>query len=295
MWGCEYFARGQYRRSVEWHAKAAADFERERHRRIAFATGEHPASMALAQGSWSQWLLGYPEKALEWASRAEQIGEDSTHSNSIALARSYKAYVLYERGEIDETRALTEELIRYCAEQAVPYFTAQTLFINGGCQVRQGSHAEGIARIREGLDAWSADGVQWTLPQLLSILVEACLLAGNFDDGMLTIEQGLKIAREYQPTATSAFYRLQGELLLASGRGNTEDVEGSYWQALSIAREQEAKSYELRAAMSLARLWAERGERQRAHNLLAPVYGWFTEGFDTRDLIEAKALLGQLV
>jgi predicted ATPase len=152
-----------------------------------------------------------------------------------------------------------------------------------------------MALLREGLRDWTETGGTLAVPLYFSILAKACLLAGQFDDGLHAIEEGLKLASESeQHLATSALHRLRGELLLASGRGSIEEVEGAYLQALSVARGQEAKSHELRAAMSLARLWADGGERQRAHDLLAPVYGWFTEGFDTRDLVEAKALLGQL-
>ncbi len=295
MWGCEYWNRGRFSQSVQWFTKAVADFDRDRDKQVAISTGEHPASISLSGGCWSQWTLGYPEKALEWISRADQIAEDSTHSNSIAIAKFHKAYLLYERGNMEEARACVEDFIGYSVEQVVASWYGGGLIVKGACRVKQGSHAEGVALIGDGLGVWKKIGGGYAVPLFLSILAEACWVAGRPDDGMRAIEEGLKFASESgQHQATSALYRLQGELLLVSGRNSMEEVEGAYLQALSVAREQEAKSYELRAAMSLARLWAEGGERQRAHDLLAPVYGWFTEGFDTADLKDAKALLDEL-
>jgi predicted ATPase len=295
MFGFEHLIRGDFRQSVDWYSKAVADFDRERDKRFAIESGEHPFATSLSMGSWSQWLLGYPGKALDWVVRGNQIAEESTHSNSIALAKFSKAYLLLERGEVEEGRQCAEDLLDYAAEQVVTLFLAGGMVFKGACQAKQGNPAEGVALIVEGLRAWSEGGTHWNVPLFLSILAEAHLLAGQFDDGLCAIEEGLNLASESgHHVATSELYRVQGELVLASNRGNIEEVERAYRQALSVAREQEAKSYELRAAMSLARLWAEQGERRRAHDLLAPVYGWFTEGFDTRDLIDAKVLLGQL-
>src|SRR5262249_55054400 len=130
------------------------------------------------------------------------------------------------------------------------------------------------------------------LPQLNVYLAEACLVAGRYEEGLEAVEEGSERAIEFEERAADAeLHRVRGELLAASGRSSPEEVEICFRAALDIARKQQAKTFELRAATSLARLWSDRGDRQRARDLLAPIYGWFTDGFGTRDLIEAKALL----
>jgi predicted ATPase len=130
------------------------------------------------------------------------------------------------------------------------------------------------------------------LPQLNVYLAEACLVAGRYEEGLEAVEEGSQRAIEFEERAADAeLHRVRGELLAVSGRSSPEEVEICFRAALDIARKQQAKTFELRAATSLARLWSDRGDQQRARDLLAPIYGWFTDGFGTRDLIEAKALL----
>ena len=130
---------------------------------------------------------------------------------------------------------------------------------------------------------------------MLSYFVQACLFGGRIDEAEAALHAAFEIANETGEKWYSAeLYRLQGEARLAQRPALSSQAEACYQRALNLSREQHAKTFELRAAMSLARLWAERGERQRAHDLLAPIYGWFTGGLGTRDLIEAKALLDVL-
>jgi predicted ATPase len=129
-------------------------------------------------------------------------------------------------------------------------------------------------------------------PQMNLYLAEAYLVAGRFEEGLKAVDEGSGRAIQFEERAASAeLHRVRGELLVASGHSSEEEIEVCFLGALDLAREQQAKTFELRAATSLARLWSDRGERKRAHELLAPVYCWFFEGFGTRDLIEAKALL----
>jgi predicted ATPase len=130
------------------------------------------------------------------------------------------------------------------------------------------------------------------LPQLKLYLAKACLIVRRFEEGLEAVDEGLQEAIQFEePAFCAELYRIRGELLAASGGSRPEEVEICFSDALDIARKQQAKTLELRAATSLGRLWSERGERQRAHDLLAPVYGSFKEGPSTRDLIEAKVLL----
>jgi predicted ATPase len=152
---------------------------------------------------------------------------------------------------------------------------------------------EGIAQLRAGLAGWNGVGARLMETQWLGFIAEACARAGQFDDTLTALDRAAETAAATGECHYQAeLYRLRGVVLAETG----QQAEAASWlqRAIDTAGSQQAKSLELRAATSLARLWAEQGERQRAHDLLSPVYGWFTEGFDTADLKDAKALLDEL-
>ena len=149
--------------------------------------------------------------------------------------------------------------------------------------------------MRQGIATWRAVGASVVLSTYLATLAEVCGQVGQLGDAQhLLIEAQTLVDTTGERYWEAEMYRLQGELLMQASRGKAREAEEHFHQALDIARRQQAKSLELRAAMSLARLWQRQGERTAAHELLAPIYGWFTEGFDTADLQEARALLDAL-
>ena len=155
--------------------------------------------------------------------------------------------------------------------------------------------AEGLAQMREAFAAWRAIGAGVASPWFLALLAEACGKAGQIDEGLRTLDEALAVVQNNEEHLYEAeVYRLKGELLLQQSVEHQGEAEEGLQQALDVARRQQAKSLELRAAMSLARLWQRQGKCDAARELLAPIYGWFTEGFDTADLQEAKALLDAL-
>ena len=155
--------------------------------------------------------------------------------------------------------------------------------------------AEGLAQIRQGFAAWRATGAGVAWPWFLALLAEACGKVGQLDEGLRALEEALAAVQHNEEHHYEAeVYRLKGELLLQVSPAHQEEAEEHFQQALAVARRRQTKSWELRAATSLSRLWQQQGKRQEAHDLLAPSYGWFTEGFDTADLQEAKALLNAL-
>ena len=159
----------------------------------------------------------------------------------------------------------------------------------------QGQAEEGIAQLQQGLAAWRAIGTKLGLPAILLLLAEAYGKAGQVEVGLQTLAEALALVDQTQERVYEAeLYRLQGELLLARSAEHYAEAETCFRQALDVARHQQAKSWELRAATSLSRLWQQQGKRVEARELLAPLYGWFTEGFDTADLKDAKALLHEL-
>jgi len=149
--------------------------------------------------------------------------------------------------------------------------------------------------MRQGMTAWQATGAEVDRPYYLALLAEGYGKAGRAEEGLHVLAEALAVVDAIEERYYAAeLYRLQGELLLARSAGQHTEAETCFHQALDVARQQQAKSWELRAAMSLSRLWQRQGKRAEAYELLAPIYGWFTEGFDTADLQEAKALLAEL-
>jgi predicted ATPase len=199
------------------------------------------------------------------------------------------------RGEAQAGRNQAESLIALSTEHTLPQWLAQGRCALGWALAAQGQGEEGVTLMRQGLTGLQASGTRVTLPVYLAILAEACGTLEQADAGLSMVTEALALVEQTGVRWYEAeTYRIQGTLLLHQAVPEAAQAEACFQQALAIARRQEAKSWELRAAMSLARLWQQQGKRQEAHDLLAPVYEWFTEGFDTADLREAKQLLDEL-
>jgi predicted ATPase len=186
-------------------------------------------------------------------------------------------------------------MLALCTEQGFGMYGAWSLLPQGWALVQQGEVTEGIAQIRQGFATWRATGAGTVWPWWLALLAEAWSKVGQLDAGLRAVEEALAVVQHNAEGHYEAeVYRLKGELLLQEGPAHQKAAEGNFQQALVVARRQQAKSWELRAALSLARLWQQQGKRAAAYDLLLPLYGWFTEGFDTADLQEARVLLEEL-
>jgi predicted ATPase len=178
-------------------------------------------------------------------------------------------------------------------EQGFPFYRAHGTICQGWIKVKNGDVAEGMSLLRSGSSASHATGAEAWMPHYIALLARACEIAGQVQEGLALLDDALQIVeRTGERWSAAELYRNKGQLLLR--QGCPEAAEELYRKALSIAGEQEAKLWELRAAASLARLWRDQGRRAGGRDFLAPVYGWFTEGFGTPDLRDAKALLYQL-
>jgi predicted ATPase len=165
----------------------------------------------------------------------------------------------------------------------------------GDAMVQRSEFAEGMAQMHEGISELRSMGTLFSLSSLFADFANACVRSGNIDEGLAAVEEGMAMmSTGGESFCLSEIHRIKGELLLARSIRQEDAAETSFREALSVARGQHAKTLELRAAMSMARLWRDQGKPTEARDLLAPVYGWFTEGFDTLDLKEAKALLEEL-
>jgi predicted ATPase len=199
------------------------------------------------------------------------------------------------RREREAVHERTEAMIVVAREQGFATWNASGPIWRGWLLAERGQQEEGIALMRQGLATWLATGTHLFRPYYLGLLAEACGKAGQAVEGLRLLAEALAAARKTGERFYEAeLHRLMGKLLLEEAPLNASEAEDFFSRALDVARRQQAKSLELRAAASLARVWGEQGRRAEARDLLAPVYGWFTEGFDTADLKEAKALLDQL-
>src|SRR5262249_32737714 len=185
--------------------------------------------------------------------------------------------------------------INIATEQGFPFWMAVSALLRGWALVQQGQAQAGIEQMQQGLSAYRATGVEQTRSYWLALLAEGYGTQGESEEGLTVLTEALThVDTTGERWYEAELHRLKGELLLQQSSDNQADAESSFHHALEIARSQQAKSFELRAATSLARLWQQQGKRQEAYDLLAPIYGWFTEGFDTPDLQDAKALLDAL-
>jgi len=217
-----------------------------------------------------------------------------SHPLSLATALFAAAYLSKFCRQVQAVSAQAEAVMTLTTEHGFPQWLAGGTILRGWVLVAQGQTEAGIAQLRHGLAAWRATGAEILRPYVLGLLAEAYGKSGQAAEGLTVLEEALALVEKTgQGVYEAELHRLHGELLLIHAVGGG-GAEACFQQALTVARRQQAKSLELRAAMSLSRLWQCQGKRDAAQQVLSEVYGWFTEGFDTADLQEAKALLEAL-
>jgi predicted ATPase len=274
--------------------QALALYDPQQMRDHAVRYGQDSGVSCRTFGAVTLWLLGYPEQAQQWSEGGLTQAQGLGHAYTLAQALLFSALLHLLRREAAMAQERAEAQRALCTEQGFAPYLAWGTIEWGAALAAQGGWAEGLAQMREGLAAWRATALTpWLL--FLSLLAEACGRAGQVEEGLGALHEAL----EAMPTTEERLYeaevyRLRGELLLQQSAVQQGKAEESFHQALAVARRQQAKSWELRAALSLSRLWQQQGKCAEARALLAPIYGWFTEGFDTADLQEARTLLEEL-
>jgi predicted ATPase len=241
----------------------------------------------------AHWFLGCPNRALEMVETGLALGQRLAHANSLGFALTFAAILHCLGREFAAAQRRAEAAIGIASEYGLPHWLAEATICRGLALVGLGEKLEGIAQLRTGLADWNEAGAHQWDTQWLGFIADAHLQSGQFKDSLGALDRAAETAAATGECNYQAeLHRLRGAVMAAIG----DEREAASWfqQAIDTARSQQAKSLELRAATSLARLLGERGERQKAHDLVAPVYGWFTEGFDTADLKDAKALLDEL-
>ena len=276
-------------------ARVIALYDAQQHRTYAFRYGEDAGVICHCYTAWELWYLGSPDQGLARNHEAVTLARQIAHPFSVGFALTFAAMFHQFRREGYAAQACAEAAIDLATEQEFPLWMALGALLRGWALAQQGQAQEGIAQITQGLMTYRATGAELLGPYYLALLAEAHGIIGEPEAGLTVLTEALTLAdktgeRWYEPE----LYRLKGALLLQQNAVNQAEAENCFQQAITIAQNQQAKSFELRTATSLARLWHQQDKRQEAHDLLAPVYHWFAEGFDTADLQEAKALLDEL-
>jgi predicted ATPase len=298
--GNSLFLFGKLTPALEHFERTISLYDPQTHDAHAFLYGLDPGVFCLAKTAWLLALLGHLDQASKKMVEALSLAHRQSHAFSLAVALMNVDEVLEIRREWPALQEHAEAAIAVCREQGFGSILAQATIHRGYALAQQGQTEEGIALMRGGLDAQLATGASLFRPTFLAFLAEACGTAGHFEEGLAAVAEGIAIAEKTDERHDEAkLHRLKGDLILrCSGveaeSGVQTEAEKCFRKSIEIARQQEARSLELKAVMSLSQLWAKQGEKAEARQALAEIYGWFNEGVDTKDLMEAKTLIDQL-
>jgi predicted ATPase len=271
-------------------------YEAQLHRaHAALYGGNDPGLCCRGIASMTLWMLGHADQALQRSQEALALAQELAQPAPLAFALNWVAALHHYRREAPAAQARAEAVVALAQEHGFTQWWVGGMMRRGWALAAQGQGAAGLAQMRQGLAAHRATGAVGGRPFYLVLLAEASGGMGQITEGLHVLEEALAVIRHSEERYYEAeLYRLKGELLRQQAIPDESEAETCLEQAFKVARHQEAKALELRAAMSLSRLWKHQGKRDEARELLAPIYGWFTEGFDTADMQEAKALLAEL-
>ncbi|MBI3798619.1 MAG: AAA family ATPase [Deltaproteobacteria bacterium] len=319
--GCTLYYLGELASSREHLAQGTTFYNPQQHHSLTFLYGgSEPGIACRTLTAVILWLLGYPDQALRGMLEAFALAQELSQPFNLAWVLSFVARLHYLRREGQAVQEQAEAEIALSGEHGFPYWLAVGTILRGWALVEQGKKAEGISHLRQGLAAHRATGSSLDRPYYLAMLAEACGKAGQAEDGLQVVAEALAAVDKTEERFYEAeLYRLKGQLTLRQFNvqgsrfnvtnpqpltpntqhpaPNTQaeaEAEACFLRAIDIAQRQQAKSLELRAVMSLSRLWQQQGKKTEARQMLAEIYGWFTEGFEAKDLQEAKALLEEL-
>jgi predicted ATPase len=277
--------------------RALALYHTQQHEaHVSLYGGYDPGVACLHWSAMTLWFLGYPDQAQRRSDEALRLAQELAHPFSLAWAWHIAAVVHQYRGERQAARECVNVALALAREHGLAFVSALAMLLHGWGLVGQGQAEEGIAGMRAGLSAYQATGAALTLPGYLAMLAAAHARVGQIPEALCLVDEALTVLNRTEERLHEVdLYRLKGEFILRSTVPNPcVEAEAYMRRALEIARRQGAKSLELRAAMSLGRLWQKQGRAEEARRLLEEVYGWFTEGFETRDLRDAEKFLAAL-
>jgi DNA-binding winged helix-turn-helix (wHTH) protein/predicted ATPase len=293
--GNSLFFAGEFIPALEHLERAVALYDPQKHGSHALLYGLDPGMFCRSRIAWALALLGYPDRASQKIGEALASAHQATHPLTLAICSNHAGMIHIQRGEAKAAQQQAEAAVVLCAEYGFANILAQSKMHLGPALAMQGRGQEGVALIEQGLDTSRATGAILLRTLFLGILADVCRTARRCEKGLTALTEAIATMEKTGERFLEAeLYRLSGELLLMQDAPDAAQADRSFREAIEVARRQRAKSFELRATASLARLLKQQGKKEEARQMLSEIYGWFTEGFDTADLKDAKALLEEL-
>jgi class 3 adenylate cyclase/predicted ATPase len=293
--GLTWFLLSAFPTARQHFEEGIALYTPDQHRAPVFRSGQDPGVSCRTYAAMTLWLLGYPAHAQAHIYEALALAHALSHPYSLAFAHFWAAWVAQVRRDVPAVYEHAVVAVALATEQGFPLWAATGTTLRGWALAMQGQGDLGLAQVRQGIAAWRATGAALFVSCFCTMLAEVCDHLGHAEDGLQALAEAHTLMEQHEERWWEAeISRLRGVLLLQQPGTPLAEAEACFQRALDVARHQEAKSLELRAAMSLARLWQRQGKNTEARALLTPIYGWFTEGFDTADLQGAKTLLEAL-
>jgi DNA-binding winged helix-turn-helix (wHTH) protein/predicted ATPase len=297
---CTLFYMGQASSAYAHAEQGIAHYDANQHRELAFSYAQDPGVICRSVGSWALWVQGFPQRALRLSDEAVAHAHDLAYPFSLAFALNFSSALHQMCGENGPALDHAEAAIALCTEHGFPFWLEMGNVLRGRILVEQGGEDEAVDRMADGLNAYRATDAELFCPHFLCLLAEGYGFTRRIEKGFAAIREAYTgISRSAETYFEPEVHRVEGELILGTRTSNRDTIiedraMSCFQKAIEISQQQGAKSWELRAATSLARLWQQQDKQAEAHRLLSEIYDLFTEGFDTKDLREAKALLEAL-
>jgi adenylate cyclase len=293
--GVALLFQGHFSQALTHFEHSVASYDPDTHGPLAYAVGFDRGLFSQGFVAWCHTFLGRADQALLASERALTAARRIAHPFSLMHVLYTAAHVHFERGEPDRLRECVEEIAEHAETLGFPLYLAWARILQGWLGIEAGELEAGIAEMELSLEALTKMGAEFMRSHHLAMLADGLWRIGRHDDALGTLVAALSRAEQHgQHYNDAELHRMRAEVLLDMKEEAAEEAETTLYRSLEVARAQEAKTYELRAATSLARLWRRYGKRDQAHALLAPLHAWFTEGFETHGLRAAKALLVDL-
>jgi tetratricopeptide (TPR) repeat protein len=286
---------GQWADGHESAKKCIGLYDLQKHASLRLQYAEDPCVQARAANSFCLWNLGYPDQAVQSLAQTIQLADQLQHAISKAYALAVVPIVQAWLQDPEAALLTSEACAVFSRNNSLPFWEFLARPFGGWALSHQGKHSEGIAEILNAIKLYRESGAEVMTTAMYAVLADAYRVAARYDDALSAVEKGLRSGEERQEgVCKSELLRLKGLILLDQFRDDPEPAERYLLAALEVARVQKARSMELRVSIDLARLWHAQGKANAAFDLLSLIHGWFTEGYGTRDFVEAKALLREL-
>jgi predicted ATPase len=293
--GTSLILTGKYQAALSHLDRAVELYRPDEHRELAFWFGADIGITAQCVRAWALWHCGYPDQARRAIGSGIQHARQSIHRHTLAYALIYQGLTSTSARLAAETQMSADELVSFTHEHGFVLFSGYGLLLQGGALTLRGQGKAAVGRIHAAASAMQATGIRRSDPMVLGYLAEALALKGAVADGLRVVAGAFAAAEASGGHwADAELHRLRGDLLCRLPSNDRTEIETCFRTALSVAREQGTRGFELRAAVSLARFLSARERRNEARDILVPIHSWLTEGFDTPDFKAAEDLLNEL-